>query len=125
MFLARVLIFLILPCVLTTCGASNTGRVFRDKYITLIYRPPADEHPTNVFLSGSFNDWHIGDPAFKCIWDPFEEGFSIGFSLEAGRYEYRFVVDGRWIYDPDARESAPDPLGGKLGVFYVMPADTQ
>ena len=122
---ARALIIIILPCLLAACVASNTGRVFRDEYVALTYRPPGDEQPASVFLSGSFNDWHISDPAFKCIWDSLEEGYTIRFSLDPGRYEYRFVVDGRWIHDPAARESAPDPLGGRLGVFYVVQTDAR
>jgi hypothetical protein len=125
MSLTRSLILLILPCVLAACSTTSTGRVFRDGYVTLTYWPPGDERPSTVFLSGSFNDWQMSDPAFRCVWDPFEEGFSIRFDLEPGRYEYRFVVDGRWIHDPDARESAPDPLGGRLGVFYVVQTDTR
>jgi len=101
------------------CAASNTGRVFSDGNVALGYRPQEEELPTSVYLSGSFNDWLMNDPAFKCIWDPSEERYSLAFKLAPGRYEYRFIVDGRWVHDPDARESAPDPLGGKLGVFYV------
>ena len=116
----RMFAFLMLLCVLSACSASSTGRVFKDGYVALTYLPPGEERPESVFLSGSFNDWHISDPAFRCVWDPFEEGFSIRFTLEPGKYEYRFVVDGRWVHDPDARESAPDPLGGRLGIFYVV-----
>jgi hypothetical protein len=78
----------------------------------------------NVFLAGTFNDWRINDPAFRCDWDPQEEGYIIRFALESGRYEYRFIVDGRWMHDTDALESAPDPLGGKLGIFYVIQTDS-
>jgi len=117
MALRCVLIIVIL--LAAGCGAGNTGRVFADGNVALGYRPPENESPTSVYLSGSFNDWLMSDPAFKCVWDPSEERYSASFKLAPGRYEYRFVVDGRWVHDPDARESAPDPLGGKLGVFYV------
>jgi len=123
MYPARVLVTCLFLFGLAACGAGRTGRIFSDEYITLSYRPQADEpQPGSVYLSGSFNDWLIADPAFRCLWDPLEQYFSIGFNLEPGRYEYRFVVDGRWVLDPDARESAPDPLGGRLGVFYVTKA---
>jgi len=116
-----VTMFLFLCLLLPACGAGRTGRVFTaDEDVTLAYRPRGKEQPGSVFLSGSFNTWHISDPAFKCIWDPLEESYTMSFKLAPGRYEYRFVVDGRWILDPDAREDAPDPLGGRLGVFYVV-----
>lgn len=113
-----------LPGVLVTgCSASGTGRVFTPSNVRLVWRPPAGEpRPANVFVSGSFNDWHIANPDFKCSWNALEGGFSITLALPPGRYEYKFVVNGRWIHDPDARESAPDPLGGRLGVFYVNQA---
>ncbi|MDR2733448.1 MAG: glycogen-binding domain-containing protein [Spirochaetota bacterium] len=107
------------------CGARNTGRVFSDGNVALGYRHTGNERPASVYLSGSFNDWLISDPRFKCEWDPAEEKYSIAFRLVPGRYEYRFVVDGRWVHDPDARESAPDPLGGRLGVFYVTQPNPQ
>jgi hypothetical protein len=33
--------------------------------------------------------------------------------LPAGIYEYRLVVDGQWITDPLARETVPNPFGGR------------
>jgi hypothetical protein len=107
------------------CRATNTGRVFSDENVVLSYSPKGNESVTSVYLSGSFNDWLMNDPAFRCVWDASEERYSITFTLDPGRYEYRFVVDGRWVLDPDARESAPDPLGGRLGVFYVIQANPQ
>lgn len=109
--------------LLTGCSGSGTGRVFTPAGARLIWRPLAsDPRPANVFVSGTFNGWHMSNPAFKCSWNALEGGFSITLTLPPGRYEYKFVVDGRWVHDPDARETAPDPLGGKLGVFYVKPA---
>jgi hypothetical protein len=32
-------------------------------------------------------------------------------TLPEGRYEYRFVVDGAWVTDPNAKETAPNPFG--------------
>jgi len=105
---------------LTGCAGSGTGRVFPPSSVRLTWRPGITEkRPQNVFISGTFNEWHMNNPAFKCAWNPLENGFSITLTLPPGRYEYKFVVDGHWIHDRDARESAPDPLGGRLGVFYV------
>ena len=39
--------------------------------------------------------------------------------LPAGRYEYRFVVDGQWISDPSARESVPNTFGSTNSVLVV------
>jgi len=40
-------------------------------------------------------------------------------TLPAGRYEYRFVVDGAWITDPNARETAPNPFGTANSILTI------
>lgn len=39
--------------------------------------------------------------------------------LAPGRYEYRFVVDGKWIDDPKATAFVPNPHGGRNAVVTV------
>jgi hypothetical protein len=39
--------------------------------------------------------------------------------LAPGTYEYCLVVDGQWIPDPLARESVPNPFGGRNSVLNV------
>jgi hypothetical protein len=40
-------------------------------------------------------------------------------ALPPGRYEYRFVVDGQWISDPNATESVGNNFGGTNSVIVV------
>lgn len=118
-------IALITLIILIGCAGSGTGKVFTPSAVHLTWRPPATgPRPQNVYITGTFNGWHISHPAFKCAWNASEGGYSITLTLPPGRYEYKFVVDGRWIHDPQARETAPDPLGGRLGVFYVQQSNT-
>jgi len=55
----------------------------------------------HVALCGDFNGWALGAMPMKRNpsghWEATVE-------LVAGRYEYKFVVDGQWIPDPLARE---------------------
>ena len=37
----------------------------------------------------------------------------------AWTYEYCLVVDGRWMPDPQARETVPNPFGGRNSVLKV------
>jgi hypothetical protein len=37
----------------------------------------------------------------------------------AGTYEYCLVVDGQWMPDPLARESVPNPFGGRNSILKV------
>ena len=40
-------------------------------------------------------------------------------ALPSGVYEYRLVVDGEWMADPQGRETAPNPFGGLNSVLKV------
>lgn len=72
-----------------------------------------------VYICGDFNGWQpaslrrIGHPA-SGLWEK-------KLALEPGRYEYKFLVDGRWIHDPDALENVPNPYGSLNSVMDVAP----
>ena len=55
------------------------------------------EPGSQVFLAGTFNDW---DASSLPLQETDEEGvFRAQVPLRAGRYEYKFVVDGEWVAD--------------------------
>lgn len=64
---------------------------------------------SEVFIAGSFNEWHPGIAPMLAVGDG---RWVKDLSLPPGRYEYRFVVDGLWVDDPKATETAPNPHGG-------------
>ena len=51
----------------------------------------------NVYLSGDFDDWSPNTLAMK------KEGgeWVCSVHLSAGKHLYKFIVDGKWIIDPD------------------------
>jgi len=52
-----------------------------------------------VYLVGDFNNWALND---NSLLDRSESGgWQKNLTLKPGRYKYKFVVDGRWIHDPD------------------------
>ena len=61
-----------------------------------------------VCVAGSFNNWHAAALPLK----PRGDEWVGEVKLAPGRYEYLFVVDGRWLPDPAARETVPNPFGG-------------
>ena len=71
-----------------------------------------------VFVAGSFNDWQLKATPLKPVGDG---KWNIDLSLAPGRYEYRFIADGEWVDDPQAKEFAPNPLGGQNAVLVVPP----
>ena len=75
-------------------------------------------HPTatTVAVAGTFNDWH---PTTKSM-HPIGSGHWLKeTALAPGNYEYCLVVDGEWILDPLARETVPNPFGGRNSILKV------
>lgn len=73
-----------------------------------------------VNIAGDFNNWSTGaDPLFdregKGMW-------SIVIPLQAGRYEYKFVVEGaKWVPDPGNPKKVKDGFGAFNSVVEVGP----
>ncbi|MEO8427179.1 MAG: glycogen-binding domain-containing protein [Verrucomicrobiota bacterium] len=71
-----------------------------------------------VCLAGSFNDWR---PEGTELIPQGGGKWAKDLMLTPGSYEYRLVVDGQWLADPNARESVPNPFGGQNSVKIVSP----
>lgn len=69
-----------------------------------------------VFLAGSFNDW---SPTATPMHRESDVKWIVALLLPPGRYEYQFVVDGRWTRDPKAADEVPNPFGGRNSVVEV------
>ncbi len=110
-FLLISLLFLFCGCMPKTLAP----RVLREGVRFFCYAP--DAH--NVSIAGSFNRWspeqdQLTGPDRKGIW-------TILLSLSPGRYEYRFIVDGKeWVLDPSV-PSVDDGLGDRNSLFVVEP----
>jgi len=75
-------------------------------------------HPTatSVCIAGSFNHWK---PEAKNLHSSGVGHWWKETALAPGSYEYCLVVDGQWMPDPLARESVPNPFGGRNSVLKV------
>lgn len=76
---------------------------------------------TGVFLAGEFNQW-------SATATPLQRGadgsWVVALELPPGRYEYKFVVDGQWVCEPDcdgkdASACVPNPFGSLNSVVDV------
>lgn len=56
----------------------------------------------SVYLAGTFNEW---DPNQKRMTRSKDGTFRAKMKLSPGKYEYKFVVDGEWLDDPEADKS--------------------
>ena len=68
-----------------------------------------------VYLSGTFNNWSTTLSQMEKL----EDGWSIAMPLSAGKYLYKFIVDGKWMIDPDNSQQETDEWGHTNSVFYV------
>jgi len=77
-------------------------------------------HPeaATVNVAGTFNDWNPGNKAMVPLGDGYWTKEAV---LEPGIYEYCLVVDGKWMPDPRAEESVPNPFGGRNSILKIAP----
>ncbi len=73
----------------------------------------------NVYVCGDFNGWH--PTSLRMIGNPEAGLWEKRLTLPPGRFEYKFVVDGQWLHDPDARENVPNLHGTLNSIVEVQP----
>ncbi len=49
-----------------------------------------------VILAGNFNGWNSGE----LLMNKTTDGWRLSYILAPGNYEYKFIVDGKWMIDP-------------------------
>ncbi len=75
---------------------------------------PGYERNRRVMLSGSFNDWSTLKAPMKKV----EGGWMLDEKLEAGVHEYKYIVDGRWMTDPNNMQNINDGAGNINSVYF-------
>jgi 1,4-alpha-glucan branching enzyme len=95
----------------TTKAGRRGGRAVRAVNLE-IYEPAA----IDVCVAGSFNNW---EPQATPLVPLGNGRWCKELTLPEGRYEYRFVVDGAWVNDPKAEETAPNPFGSVNSILTI------
>jgi chromosome partitioning protein len=78
--------------------------------VRFVYQDGAAEQ---VHIAGTFNDWQP-EPCEQA-----GDAWERRISVPAGTYQYRFVVDGRWVADPRNPVKVADAFGGHNSVFEI------
>ena len=91
----------------------QTGERPVEKPIEFVFHMP---QARSASVAGSFNKWEPKRTAMRK--DPSGD-WKATVWLPPGRYEYRFIVDGQWLSDPKAKESAPNDFGSTNSVLVV------
>jgi 1,4-alpha-glucan branching enzyme len=72
-----------------------------------------------VYLCGDFNQW--SPRSLPMIRHEDNRGWQKRLTLLPGRNEYKFLVDGHWLHDPQGRENVSNIYGSLNSVVEVRP----
>ncbi len=86
---------------------------------TLTFSLKGFTNSKQVFLAGTFNNWDGNSLAMQKN----ASGWSLPITLAPGNYQYKFVVDGRWMRDP-ANPHTADSDGVTNSLLAYMPTHT-
>lgn len=73
-----------------------------------------------VILAGSFNKWN--EDLFEM--NKVEDGWELTLEIKPGAYQYRFIVDGKWMMDPNSSEKVENEFGEYNSVIDIKKAIT-
>jgi glycosidase len=90
--------------------------VFIKRLQTVVFRYEPKPNETRIFLMGSFNSWNRASLPMALANGVFERTLS----LDAGRYEYKFVVDGKEVIDEKNPIKQPNGFGGYNSIIEVQ-----
>lgn len=69
-----------------------------------------------VSVAGTFNNW---DTHSLLAAKGRNGNWTVKVALTPGNYEYKFIVDGSWLNDPNCKESVPNSLGSSNNLLVV------
>jgi 1,4-alpha-glucan branching enzyme len=81
-----------------------------------VYRNPSAK---TVNVAGDFNHWNASSDALTKQKDGSWRAVK---KLPVGKYNYKFVVDGNWLPDPDNTAASDDGYGGRNSVIEISAA---
>jgi hypothetical protein len=103
-------------------GMGNDNSVF---YRTnTVFRLRGHNNARRVYISGSFNDWRERDLQMTET----ATGWELPLYLANGTHTYRFIVDGKWMADPENSQRYPNEFNDfnsvvRIGKPYVFRLD--
>ena len=81
---------------------------------TLRFAVKPEDGATSVALAGSFNNWRPIRMRKQ------KDGHFVAIvPVSPGSYEYKFIVDGQWVVDPDNSAWAMNPFGTLNSVVHA------
>ena len=82
--------------------------------VTFTYQPlTGGKH--QVYIAGDFNNWSEN----ATVMNEDDGIYSVTLFLKNGKYSYKFIVDGKWISDDNAKDFVEDGYGGQNSIVFV------
>jgi hypothetical protein len=75
---------------------------------------PGHQDANRVVLSGTFNNWSTLEMPMQRT----DSGWIGQLKLKPGKYQYKYILDGRWTRDPFNRQGENDLNGGNNSVVF-------
>lgn len=106
--------------ILTTESAIETVALplvpLRPNEETVVFTLNAPAH-SKVQIAGDFNDWR---PEALFFTDMTEGSlWQTKLTLKPGSYQYKYLLDGQWVTDPDNEHTMDDSFGGTNSILKV------
>lgn len=105
-------------------AGSTGGAAMKAGEILFKFKPTDGAETVNI--AGSFQGWNPSDPNFTMTKKG--DSFELKVELEAGKYMWKFVIDGNWVqsmedfkgqFSPDQAVFVDDGFGGKNCVLDI------
>lgn len=75
------------------------------------------EPGSQVYVAGTFNGWSTCKHPLRTIQN---DGVNfLTMFLPRGRHEYKFIVNGHWLVDPQCPETTPNAYGSLNSVIQI------
>jgi len=98
----------------SSAANNNSSRLrTEENKITFEYFAPEAKQ---VVLAGSFNGWSTTETTLK---KDRSGRWRVSLDLRPGRYEYRYLVDGKWQNDQNNHNCVRNPFGSQNSVIEV------
>ena len=94
------------PCA-AKCAAKAPKAAKKPAKKAVLFTVRADSGKA-VYLAGCFNDWA---PAALKMDEKKTGVYSVSVKLDPGVYQYKFVVDGEWLADPECTDFVSNDKG--------------
>ena len=103
------------------CGNNHSGACSAEPMYFYWYPSDILHPPKYVQVVGEWHKWQKHEEMKREVDEKGEIYFEIQINIPVGKYHYKYLVDGKWAYDP-ASPKIDDSFGSYNNVIEVVVA---